>query len=91
MTKTNKMPKFNNVKEEAEFWDSHDITDYIHELAPFKLVYETGGERKEIVTIRVASALKKELTKVANLYDISPSSLIRMWVVEKLRDANRPC
>jgi hypothetical protein len=88
-TNANKVPKFKNIKEEAKFWDSHDITDYISELTPAKLMYKTRGERKEVVTIRVAPALKKELSKVADCYDISPSSLIRMWVVEKLRDSNR--
>jgi len=85
VSRLNRIPKFNNVKEEAEFWDSHDVTDYLEELVPSKLVYKTRGDKNEILTVRVAPALKRELTKVADCYDISPSSLVRMWVVEKLR------
>jgi hypothetical protein len=87
VVKTNKVPKFKDIKEEAGFWDNHDITDYLAELKPAKLTYKTKGEKNEIVSVRVAPALKKELTRVADCYDISPSSLIRMWVVEKLRVA----
>ncbi|MCX6783543.1 MAG: CopG family antitoxin [candidate division WWE3 bacterium] len=91
MKKANKIPKFNNLKDEAHFWDTHDITDYLSELTPAKLSFKTGVEKKEVVTIRVAESLKKELTRVADCYDISPSSLVRMWVVEKLRSADVVC
>ncbi|MBU0534609.1 MAG: CopG family antitoxin [Patescibacteria group bacterium] len=89
MTKINKIPKFNTIKEEADFWDKHSITDYLPELEPSKLSYKTKGERKEVVTIRFSPALKKELSKVADEYDISPSSLVRMWVVGKLHDVSK--
>jgi len=29
---TKKIPKFKNYKEEAKFWDTHDISDYIDEM-----------------------------------------------------------
>jgi hypothetical protein len=87
MSKNSKVPKFRDVKEEADFWDSHDITGYLKDLKPTRLVYKTKGEKTATVTVRVAPALKKELTRVAGCYDISPSALVRMWVVEKLRAA----
>jgi hypothetical protein len=89
MKKINKIPKFSNIKEEADFWDKHSITDYLPELKPSKLSYKTKGERKEVVTIRFSLALKEELSKVADEYDISPSSLVRMWVVDKLHDVSK--
>ena len=89
MTKS-KMPEFASVKEEAEFWDSHDITDYLGELAIVKGVYQPReGETKTIMTVRIAPSLKEQLEKVAQSYDISTSSLVRMWIVDKLRSLHQ--
>jgi hypothetical protein len=29
-----RIPSFNNIEEEAEFWDTHDFTDYWEESRP---------------------------------------------------------
>ncbi|MBU0649872.1 BrnA antitoxin family protein [Patescibacteria group bacterium] len=83
MVEKAKIPEFTDVKEEAQFWDAHDLTDFI-EPTP-----KTEGERDEMLTMRVASDLKKQLIKAANYHSICPSSLARMWLTEKLRSA--PC
>ena len=83
MSKEN-IPEFKTIKEEALFWDTHDITDFLDELEPVKAVY-TLGEKKEVMAIRVAPSLKKQIDDIARGYDISSSSLIRMWIVDRLR------
>lgn len=83
--KNRKIPKFKNREEEAEFWDTHDITDYLDEMRPVKVLYVPSLEKKQTLSLRFAPSLKKQVEKVARSYDISTSSLIRMWVVEKLR------
>lgn len=81
-----KIPEFNSIKEEAAFWDTHDITDYLDELEVVEGVYQPKeGETKTVMTIRIAPSLKEEVQKVARSYDISTSSLVRLWIVEKLR------
>ena len=85
-----KVPEFTSVKEEAEFWDSQDITDYLGELAIVKGVYQPReGKPKRIMTVRIAPSLKEQLEKVAQSYDISTSSLVRMWIVDKLRSLHQ--
>ncbi|MCA9994104.1 MAG: hypothetical protein KDE56_00070 [Anaerolineales bacterium] len=85
MSKKN-IPTFASVKEEAEFWDTHDITDFLGELEIGKGVYTPKpGEKKAVMTIRIASALKEQVDMVAQSYDVSSSSLLRMWIVDKLR------
>ena len=80
------IPIFASVKEEAEFWDTHDITDYLGELEIAEGVYTPKlGEKKAVMTIRIASSLKEQVDMVAQSYDISSSSLLRMWIVDKLR------
>src|SRR3989344_8976251 len=86
VNKIKAFPKFNSYEEEAEFWDTHDFTDYLHLTKPVKMVYKPKHENKETMTIGIAPSLRKELEKRAEEYSISPSSLMRMWVVDKLRE-----
>lgn len=80
------MPTFNSVREEAAFWDTHDITDYLDELEISRGGYRPSpGEAKTVMTIRVAPSLKQQIEAIARSYDISASSLVRMWIVEKIR------
>lgn len=41
------------------------------------------------MTIHIARSLKQELQNVAGSYGISTSSLVRLWIVEKLRSLQR--
>ena len=40
-----RIPSFANIEEEAEFWDTHDFTDYMDETWPVKVTI--GGELAE--------------------------------------------
>ena len=81
-----KIPKFNSIAEEAHFWDTHDTTDYMDEMeiVDVKVNFIPETEKKETISLRMAPSLKKEVDKIARNYDISTSSLIRMWVVDKV-------
>jgi hypothetical protein len=78
-----KIPAFNNIEEEAEFWDTHDITDFLDELRPAKLV--VGGELAERVTVRLEQADREELARRAAVKGVGPSTLARMWLKERLQ------
>ena len=81
-----KIPEFKTIKEEAAFWDTHDVTDYLEEMDIVSGAYlPQAGERKTVTTIRITPSLKDRLEQVARSYDISTSSLVRMWIVDKLR------
>ena len=84
--KKSKIPEFRTIKEEAAFWDTHDVTDYIEEMEVVSGAYlPQAGERKTVMTIRIAPSLKERVEQVARSYDISTSSLVRMWIVDELR------
>jgi predicted transcriptional regulator len=44
-----------------------------------------ADERKMVMTIRIAPSLMEKVEQVARSYDISTSSLVRMWIVDRLR------
>ena len=86
MTKVKKIPKFKNIKEEARFWDTHDVSDYLLEMEEVKTSFDLSAPKEEILTIRVQSNLKKQLEKIAKSYGINLSTLLRIWLVDKLKE-----
>lgn len=89
MTNKKEIPTFSSIKEEAEFWDTADITDYLGELTLADAVYTPKeGETKTVMTIRIAPSLKERIEEIATSYDIPTSSLIRMWIVDRIRALN---
>lgn len=64
--------EFADYEEAAEFWDSHDTTDYLQDSIPVKVVSEFRGRRYEIeIEESVAQALRKE----ARQRGVTPSRL----------------
>jgi glutathione S-transferase len=78
-----RIPGFNNIEEEAEFWDTHSITDYLDEMEPVNLVI--GGELAERLTVRLEQADREELAHRAASKGLGPSTLARMWLKERLQ------
>ena len=80
-----KISKFKTIKEEAAFWDTQDVTDYLEEMdLASGANLPQADERRTVMTIRIAPSLRERLEQVARSYDISTSSLVRMWIVDKL-------
>ncbi len=82
-----KIPEFKNLKEEAAFWDRHDINDYFPEIKEIKASYLAKLPKEETVVVRLQKNLKKRLERIAKNKDVSLSTLLRMWCIEK---ANSP-
>lgn len=82
-----KIPHFKTLTDEAKFWDTHDITDYIDEFKSTSIDFsKTDFFKEETISIRVQTDFKKRLQKVAQYYHLSISSLARMFLIDKLRE-----
>ena len=82
-TKPSRIPKFANRQEEAELWDTHDLSDYWDEFKPVKARFAknlSGG-----ITVRFDPETLAKLRTKAHEQGIGPTTLIRMWVLERLR------
>ncbi len=77
-----KIPKFKSEKEEADFWATHDSTDYLKEAKEVKVKFIRP--KKKLVSLRLDEKTIKELKKMANSKGIGYLELIRMWVLESL-------
>lgn len=80
-----RIPAFNNVEEEAEFWDTHDTDDFGHDWQPVEVTVIPQIRKERRVTVRFDETEEKEIEQKAQSLGIGASTLIRMWVKERLQ------
>ena len=83
-----RIPSFANIEEEAEFWDTHDFTDFLEESTPVEVAI--GPELAERLTLRLEQRDRQQLIAFAREKGIGPSTLARMWIKERLRQETTP-
>jgi hypothetical protein len=82
--KGRRIPEFANREEEAAFWESHDVTDYLDELKPVEVRF--AKKLSEGITIRLTPAMLDRLQSEAQRKGVGPSTLARMWILEHLNE-----
>ncbi|MDP2941818.1 MAG: BrnA antitoxin family protein [Candidatus Omnitrophota bacterium] len=82
------IPKFKSEAEEARFWDTHSVTDFMHELKVVKNV-KFPRPRKRLISVRVDEPLINSLKAVAQTKGIGYLTLIRMWLMERISREHR--
>ena len=85
MKEKSKLPKFHSIEQMAEFWDTHDSTDFEDELEE---VTEPVFVRRPAITVHLESREAQAVGRMARKKGVSREELIRSWVLEKL--APRP-
>ncbi|MCE5222569.1 BrnA antitoxin family protein [bacterium] len=81
-----KIPLFKSIQEEADFWDTHSINDYLPELKETRIEYRPKVKKESNVVLRMEPELKKRLSALSRKKGITLSTLVRIWLIEKLRD-----
>ena len=77
------VPSFTNREEEATFWDTHDVSDYWDELKQIKL--KVSKNLSKGITIRFDEETLEILRQQAHRKGIGPTTLARMWILERLQ------
>ena len=81
MKERDSIPSSDNIEELAEFWQTHDSTDYLD------LLEEVPGPllvRRNLVKVPLKSGEAKTLQRMADAKGITPGELIHSWVAQKL-------
>jgi predicted DNA binding CopG/RHH family protein len=81
----NRIPEFLTREEEAEFWDTHDFTDYEEGFKPVRVRF--SRKLSEGITIRLDPETLRRLRAQAHDKGIGPTTLARMWILERLRES----
>ncbi len=82
-TVTSRIPAFATREEEAAFWDTHDTTDFEDEMVPVKV--KVTKHLSAGVTVRLDSRTVARLSDLAATKGLGPSTLMRMWILERLQ------
>jgi predicted DNA binding CopG/RHH family protein len=75
------LPKTDSIEELAQFWDTHDLTDFEEELE------EVSGpifNQNRPITIQLTPIEAQAVRQMANAKGMVEAELIRNWVLEKL-------
>lgn len=78
-----RIPEFGSDEEEARFWETHDLSDYWNDVEPATDVY-FERPKKQMVTLRLDRPLIQRIKATAIKKGIPYSTLIRMWLVERV-------
>lgn len=78
-----RIPAFQNIEEEAAFWDTHSFTDFEEELRPVEV--RVSKHLSAPLSVRLNPQDRAEIVRLAETKGVGPSTLIRMWVKEHLR------
>jgi hypothetical protein len=77
-----KIPRFRSRAEEAEFWDTHDSTQFEDEFEEVKI--RVARPLGHILAVRLDATTLDKLAAVGRKKGIGPSTLARMWLLERL-------
>ncbi|MBI2039608.1 hypothetical protein HYT18_00870 [Candidatus Microgenomates bacterium] len=76
------MKPFKTLEEEADFWDKHDAIDVFGKDIKVGL---HRANKTDTLTIRFESDDIQKLRQKADHLGIGPTTLARMWIIEKLK------
>ncbi len=85
--KKSRIPRFKSYEEEVEWWDTHDTTEFEDEFKPVKL--EFVRPLQHILGVRMDGKTLTQLTKLSAKLGVGPSTMVRMWIMEKLKSLGR--
>ena len=82
MSHTKRIPKFKSREEEADFWDTHSPLDY----GEWKEVkrFTVARPLVHVLAVRLDAKTIDRLAAVGRKKGIGPSTLARMWLLERL-------
>jgi CopG antitoxin of type II toxin-antitoxin system len=82
---TQQIPRTDSIQELANFWDSHELTEFESELEE---VSEPVFARRKVIPLNLESAEIEAVRKMAEAKGVADVELIRGWVREKIHASN---
>ena len=79
--KTEALPQTDSIQELAQFWDTHDLTDFEDEL---EQVTKPVFERGTVIPLNLESTEADAVRRLAEAKGVADAELIRGWVREKI-------
>lgn len=81
------IPKFKNEEEEANFWNTHDSTEYVDwDKAVVNPIFPNLKMSTKTITFRVTASLLGSLKMLANQKDVPYQSLMKIYLDERVKE-----
>ena len=77
-----RIPRFKSLEEEAQFWETHDTTEFEDEFVEVKL--KVARPLIHTLAVRLDARTIDRLAAIARQKGLGPSTLARMWLLERL-------
>ena len=85
LTNTHKFPQSDSIKELAEFWDNHDLTDFEDQLEEVtQVVFER--EPETVMKLHLQPQEAQTVKRLAETKGIPQETLLQEWIIEKLHE-----
>jgi predicted DNA binding CopG/RHH family protein len=85
MRKVKARPKFKSEQQEADFWDSHDSTEYVDYSKGRRMVFPRLKPSTETISLRLPKSLLDQLKTLANKWDVPYQTLLKLFVLERVQ------
>ena len=79
-----KIPPFADEKEEKNFWEKNDSSDYLDWNEASKVVLPNLKPTTKTISLRLPQHLLYSIKSAAHARDVPYQSLIKVWLQEKL-------
>jgi predicted DNA binding CopG/RHH family protein len=77
-------PKFKNEKEEREFWQNHDSTEYIDWKKAERITLANLKPSVKTISLRLPESMLEELKLLANKRDVPYQSLVKVFLSDRI-------
>jgi predicted DNA binding CopG/RHH family protein len=84
MKELKKIPEFESLEAEAQFWSTHDSTEFVDWSKTERTVFANLKPTTESISIRLPSPLLARLKGLANERDVPYQSLLKVYLSERV-------
>lgn len=90
ITQIKPLPKFRSEEKEREFWESkeNDATSYFDPSRMVVAQFKNLKPSTTSISLRLSDSLLDGIRQQANKLDVPYQSLMKVWLTEKLREAD---
>jgi predicted DNA binding CopG/RHH family protein len=79
-----KIPQFKSEKQERDFWQSHDSTEYVDWKSAERLTLANLKPSVKTISLRLPESMLEELKLLANKRDVPYQSLVKVFLSDRI-------
>ena len=81
-----RIPKFKEEDDERAFWAKADATDYFEVSKARRAVFPNLKPSNKTISLRLPASMLEHLRSLANQRDVAYQSLIKVFLIERIRE-----